>query len=69
MPDYPATGKRTLQDNGTWLKTLPPRRRRVGSHTDRADHPHAVVTADGVAHEADVIVYATGFRATEVLYR
>ena len=22
LPDYPATGKRTLQDNGTWLKTL-----------------------------------------------
>ena len=22
LPDYPATGKRTLQDNGTWLTTL-----------------------------------------------
>ena len=22
MPDYPATGKRTLQDNGSWLRTL-----------------------------------------------
>ena len=22
LPDYPATGKRTLQDNGTWLRTL-----------------------------------------------
>ena len=22
IPDYPATGKRTLQDNGSWLKTL-----------------------------------------------
>ena len=22
VPDYPATGKRTLQDNGSWLKTL-----------------------------------------------
>jgi len=68
MPDYPATGKRTLQDNGTWLKTL----RRddvelVRTPIERIT-PHAVVTADGVAHEADVIVYATGFRATEVLY-
>ena len=22
LPDYPATGKRTLQDDGTWLRTL-----------------------------------------------
>ena len=22
IPDYPATGKRTLQDNGSWLRTL-----------------------------------------------
>ena len=22
VPDYPATGKRTLQDNGSWLRTL-----------------------------------------------
>ncbi|WP_396925086.1 flavin-containing monooxygenase [Mycolicibacterium sp.] len=68
VPDYPATGKRTLQDNGTWLTTL----RRddvelVRTPIERIT-PHAVVTADGVSHEVDVIVYATGFRATEVLY-
>ena len=22
VPDYPATGKRTLQDNGSWLQAL-----------------------------------------------
>ncbi|KDF00152.1 4-hydroxyacetophenone monooxygenase [Mycolicibacterium aromaticivorans JS19b1 = JCM 16368] len=68
LPDYPATGKRTLQDNGTWLTTL----RRddvelVRTPIERIT-PHGVVTADGVAHDIDVIVYATGFRATEVLY-
>ena len=68
LPDYPATGKRTLQDNGTWLKTL--RRDNVELVRTPIERitPHAVVTADGVAHDADVIVYATGFRATEVLY-
>ena len=68
LPDYPATGKRTLQDNGTWLKTL--RRDNVELVRTPIERitPHAVVTADGVTHEADVIVYATGFRATEVLY-
>ena len=48
VPDYPATGKRTLQDNGSWLATLrrdgfvsmdgpgmpmPP----IGSHGDRIE--------------------------------
>lgn len=68
LPDYPATGKRTLQDNGTWLTTL----RRddvelVRTPIERIT-PHGVVTADGVTHDVDIIVYATGFRATEVLY-
>ncbi|NTY61362.1 flavin-containing monooxygenase [Mycolicibacterium sphagni] len=68
LPDYPATGKRTLQDNGTWLTTL----RRddvelVRTPIERIT-PHGVVTADGVTHDVDVIIYATGFRATEVLY-
>ena len=68
LPDYPATGKRTLQDNGTWLKTL--RRDNVELVRTPIERitPHAVITADGVAHEVDVIIYATGFRATEVLY-
>jgi 4-hydroxyacetophenone monooxygenase len=68
LPDYPATGKRTLQDNGTWLRTL---------HRDNVElirtpieriTPTGVVTSDGQEHPADVIVYATGFRATEVLW-
>lgn len=67
LPDYPATGKRTLQDNGSWLQTL----RRDNVELVRTPiqqiTPSAVVTADGVARDADVIVYATGFRHTEVL--
>jgi 4-hydroxyacetophenone monooxygenase len=30
--------------------------------------PTGVVTTDGVAHDADIILYATGFRATDVLF-
>ena len=37
VPDYPATGKRTLQDNGAWLGALDPRQRRPGPHGHR---PH-----------------------------
>ena len=68
LPDYPATGKRTLQDNGTWLKTLRRDNVELVRTPIKRITPHAVVTTDGVAHEVDVIVYATGFRATEVLY-
>lgn len=68
VPDYPATGKRTLQDNGSWLKTLT--RENVDLVRRPIDHidADAVVTTDGVRHPADVIVYATGFQATEVLW-
>jgi 4-hydroxyacetophenone monooxygenase len=68
LPDYPATGKRTLQDNGTWLRTL--RRDDVDLVRTPIQRitPNGVVTADGVAHDVDVIVYATGFRHTDVLW-
>lgn len=68
VPDYPATGKRTLQDNGSWLRTLT----RddvdlVRTPIARID-PDAVVTTDGVRHPVDVIVYATGFHANRMLW-
>lgn len=68
IPDYPATGKRTLQDNGSWLKTLT--RDDVDLVRTPIDHVDAdgVVTVDGTRHPVDVVVYATGFRATEVLW-
>ena len=68
VPDYPATGKRTLQDNGAWLGALT--RENVELVRTPIDfiEPDAVVTADGERYSADVLVYATGFRATEVLF-
>jgi 4-hydroxyacetophenone monooxygenase len=68
VPDYPATGKRTLQDNGSWLRTLT--RDNVDLVRTGIDHieSDAVVTADGVRHPADILVYATGFHANRVLW-
>ena len=68
VPDYPATGKRTLQDNGSWLRTLT--RANVDLVRTAIDHieADAVVTQDGVRHPADVLVYATGFHANRVLW-
>jgi 4-hydroxyacetophenone monooxygenase len=67
VPDYPATGKRTLQDNGAWLGALT--RDNVELVRTAIDHiePDAVVTVDGERYPADVLVYATGFQATRVL--
>jgi 4-hydroxyacetophenone monooxygenase len=68
VPDYPATGKRTLQDNGSWLKTLTRENvELVRTGIDRIESD-AVVTEDGERYPADVIVYATGFQATKLLW-
>lgn len=60
-PRYPPMGKRTLQDNGTWLTTL--QRDDVELVTDGIAEitPDGVITVDGVHRRADVLVWATGF--------
>lgn len=68
LPDYPATGKRTLQDDGTWLATLRRDDVELVRTPIRRIAPDGVVTDDGVLHDAEVIVYATGFRHTDVLW-
>ena len=68
MPDYPATGKRTLQDNGSWLQTLQRDNVELVRTPIQRITPRGVVTSDGVTHDVDVIVYATGFRHTDVLW-
>ncbi|MBL7502159.1 NAD(P)/FAD-dependent oxidoreductase [Frankia sp. CNm7] len=67
VPDYPAAGKRILQDDGTWLRTLARDDvELVRAAIDRIV-PDGIVTADGVHHRADVICYATGFRHNDFL--
>jgi 4-hydroxyacetophenone monooxygenase len=67
IPDYPPMAKRILQDDGSWLATLKqPNVDFVRTGIERIV-PEGVVTVDGTLHEADVICYATGFRANEYL--
>jgi 4-hydroxyacetophenone monooxygenase len=67
VPDYPATGKRTLQDNGSWLATLKrPNVTLVRAGVARLE-PDGIVDADGTKHAADVVVWATGFRPNDML--
>ncbi|MBX6391678.1 MAG: NAD(P)/FAD-dependent oxidoreductase [Frankia sp.] len=67
IPDYPVAGKRILQDDGTWLRTL--KRPNVELVRTGIDHiePDGIVTTDGVHRPADIICYATGFRHNDFL--
>jgi 4-hydroxyacetophenone monooxygenase len=68
LPEYPPYGKRILLDKG-WYKTL------VQPHvelvTEAIDHldSSAVVTSDGTAREADVVIMALGFSVTDLAAR
>ncbi len=67
LPTYPPTGKRTLQDNGSWLRTLSRDHvDLVRSGVDRLE-AGAVVDSSGGRHPADVLIWATGFRVNDFL--
>ena len=66
VPHYPPIAKRIVRDNGIWARTLT--RDNVHLVTD----PIEAVTADGVRaggadHDVDVIIYGTGFSASQFL--
>jgi 4-hydroxyacetophenone monooxygenase len=67
LPSYPPGAKRLLRDNGVWAGAL--KRENVELITDAILEitPTGVVTADGVAHDVDVIIYGTGFQASKFL--
>ena len=67
VPDYPVGAKRVVLDNGIWASTLKrPNVELVSDGIDRIE-PGGVRGADGRLRPADVIVYGTGFRASEFL--
>ena len=67
LPRYPVGAKRVVLDNGIWASTL--KRPNVDLVSDGIDRiePGGVRGSDGRLHTADVIVYGTGFRASEFL--
>lgn len=67
IPDYPASGKRILQDDGFWLDTLCKANVELVRTAIERVVPEGIVTADGTLRPADVICYATGFRHNDFL--
>jgi 4-hydroxyacetophenone monooxygenase len=68
IPDYPPYGKRILLDNG-WYRTLKKPGVELVTEPIRRILADGVETADGRRREADILVYATGFRLTELAAR
>jgi 4-hydroxyacetophenone monooxygenase len=66
-PHYPPGAKRIIRDNGVWARTL--RRDNVRLVTDGIERvtPAGVLLRTGEEIEADVIIYGTGFTASEFL--
>ncbi|THD80698.1 MAG: NAD(P)/FAD-dependent oxidoreductase [Phenylobacterium sp.] len=66
VPGYPIGGKRAVLDNGVWLGAL--KRENVRLVTDKLEKITSKgVVAGGVEHEVDVIIYGTGFQASNFL--
>jgi cation diffusion facilitator CzcD-associated flavoprotein CzcO len=66
VPDYEFGCKRVLFSNN-WYSTLAKPNVDVVTEPVVEVLPHGVRSADGTVHEVDVIIYGTGFAATEFL--
>ena len=67
VPAYPVGGKRMLRDNGVWIGMLQQPHVELVSEPIAKVTPNGIETADGVAREFDVIIYGTGFTASQFL--
>ncbi len=67
VPNYPPGAKRIVRDDGTWVATL--KRDDVDLVSDRVVRvdAHGVWTESGDYVQADVIIFGTGFTASEFL--
>ncbi len=66
-PTYPAGAKRMIRDNGVWARALKRDNVRLLTGGIRAITADGIVSADGEAHDVDVIIYGTGFTASKFL--
>jgi len=67
IPHYPPGGKRMLRDNGVYIPTLKRDDVHVIDTGIRRITPDGIELADGRHVEVDVIIYGTGFQASNFL--
>jgi 4-hydroxyacetophenone monooxygenase len=68
IPDYAPMGKRTLQDNGSWLSALKRDNVELVTRSVASVSEHGVTDSSGEFHPADIILYATGFETDRFLW-
>ena len=67
VPDFPVWGKRLIVDNG-WYPTLARDNVDLVTSSIAGIEPNGVRTDDGVLHEVDVLILATGFHTNQFLW-
>jgi 4-hydroxyacetophenone monooxygenase len=67
VPNYPLGGKRTVRDNGVWIAALKRDNVEVVTAPIARMTETGIETADDDVHEVDVIIYGTGFHASDFL--
>lgn len=68
IPDYPVGGKRILFDDGTWLRTLTQDHVHILTDGIAEINEKGIKTKSGEQHDADVLIYGTGFLADKFLW-
>jgi 4-hydroxyacetophenone monooxygenase len=67
IPDYPFGTKRSVRDNGVYIAALARPNVDLITTGIREITENGIVTQDGVEHEVDIIIYGTGFHASDFL--
>jgi 4-hydroxyacetophenone monooxygenase len=67
VPTYPPYGKRMLRDNH-WFRMLTNPKAKLVTEPIGSVAETAVLTTDGMRHEADVLILATGFQADRMTW-
>lgn len=67
IPRYPVGAKRPPRDGGTWIRTLKRDDVRLVTDAIKQITPTGAIGWDGTAHEFDVLIFGTGFHASQFL--
>jgi 4-hydroxyacetophenone monooxygenase len=67
IPEYPMGGKRVLRDDGLWIEALKRPNVELVTSPIAMITPTGIVTGDGAERDFDVIIYGTGFTASQFL--
>jgi 4-hydroxyacetophenone monooxygenase len=67
IPPYPPLAKRIVRDDGAWASALQQEHVSVLTDEIEAITEKGIRTADGTEHVVDVLIYGTGFTASEFL--